>query len=413
MDTSVKEKIVPHYKEEAPEKRDEIHSMEKKQSIVEQIKKHLIRLKDKKKPDLDESYYMASQWQLMGRRFKKHKLAKYSLIILGLFYFGAVFAGFLAPQGLVSYDSKFTNCPPTKIHFIDSRGKFHLTPFVYAIKSERNAETYRKEFIEDKSETYPIRLFTHGAEYKFWGLFKTDIHLFNVNDPGRIFLFGTDSMGRDLFSRILHGSRISLSVGFVGVFISLILGIIIGGISGYFGGILDNVIQRIIEILRSFPTIPLWMALSAAIPPQIPVVQMYFYITIILSFLGWTTLARVVRSKFMSMREEDYIMAARVAGVSTPRIIATHMVPGFLSYIIINMTLAIPQMIIAETSLSFLGLGIRSPATSWGVLLQEAQQIQNVALYPWLLIPLLFVVVTVLSFNFLGDGLRDAADPYK
>jgi len=404
MDTRLEEKVIAGEEKAEPEKN---------LSKIKQIKKRLSKSMDAKKPDLDESYYMASQWQLMGRRFKKHKLAKYSLIVLGLFYFGALFAGFLAPQGLVSYDAKFTNCPPTKIHFIDDQGKFHLTPFVYAIKSERDPETYRKGFIEDKSKIYPIRFFSRSVEYKFWGLIKTDIHLFNVEDPGKIFLFGTDSMGRDLYSRILHGSRISLSVGFVGVFISLILGIIIGGISGYFGGLTDTVIQRIIEILRSFPTIPLWMALSAAIPPEIPVVHMYFYITIILSFLGWTTLARVVRSKFMSMKEEDYIMAARVAGCSTTRIIASHMVPGFMSYIIINMTLAIPQMIIAETSLSFLGLGIRSPATSWGVLLQEAQQIQNVALYPWLLIPLLFVVVTVLSFNFLGDGLRDAADPYK
>ena len=197
------------------------------------------------------------------------------------------------------------------------------------------------------------------------------------------------------------------------MFISLVLGILIGGISGYFGGTIDNLIQRLTEVLRSFPTIPLWMALSAAIPPKIPVVQVYLYITIILSFIGWTSLARKVRSKFMALREEDYVMAAVVAGVSDARIIAAHLVPGFMSYIIVDMTLAIPNMIIAETSLSFFGLGIRSPATSWGVLLQEAQQIQNVALYPWLLIPLLFVVVTVPAFNFLRDGLRDAADPYK
>jgi peptide/nickel transport system permease protein len=209
------------------------------------------------------------------------------------------------------------------------------------------------------------------------------------------------------------GSRISLSIPFVGTFISLVLGVLIGGLSGYFGGVVDNIVQRVIEVLKSFPSIPLWMGLSAAIPPQVPVVQMYFYISVILSFIAWTGLARVVRSKFMSLREEDYVMAASVAGAGTMRIIRTHMVPGFLSYLIVSVTLSLPNMIVAETSLSFLGLGIRSPATSWGVLLQEAQQIQNVVLYPWLLIPLFYVIITVLAFNFLGDGLRDAADPYK
>lgn len=360
-----------------------------------------------------ERYYFASQWQLMGRKFRRHKLARFSLVVLGVLYLGVIFAGFIAPQQLTSYDGKYTNCPPTRLHFIDADGRFHLRPFVYQIAMERDFETMQRVYTEDTSTRFPLKLFHKGLEYRFWGLFPTDIHLFGVDEPGRIFLFGTDSMGRDLFSRIVIGSRISLTIGFVGTIISLFLGVIIGGVSGYFGGVVDTIIQRLIEVVKSFPAIPLWMGLSAAIPPEISVVRVYFYISIILSFIGWTGLARVVRSKFIAMREEDYVMAASIAGCSTFRIIRTHLVPGFLSYLIVNVTLALPNMIIAETSLSFIGLGIRSPATSWGVLLQEAQEIHNVVLYPWLLIPLLFVIVTVLAFNFLGDGLRDAADPYK
>lgn len=362
---------------------------------------------------VEETYYLASQWQLMARKFGRHKLAQISIVVLGLMYVGVLFSGFIAPQQLTSYDGRYTNAPPTKIHFFDEEGRFHLRPFVYGIAMERDFERMRRVYVEDTSQRYPIRFFHRGLEYEFWGLFDANVHLFGVDEPGRIFLFGTDSMGRDLFSRIVIGSRISLTIPFVSTSIALVLGVIIGGLSGYFGGVTDTLVQRLIEVLRSFPAIPLWMGLSAAIPPQIPVVQMYFYISIILSFIAWTGLARVVRSKFMSLREEDYVMAAHVAGCGTARIIRTHLVPGFLSYIIVNVTLSLPNLIIAETALSFIGLGIRSPATSWGVLLQEAQQIQNVALYPWLLIPLFFVIVTVLAFNFLGDGLRDAADPYK
>ena len=376
----------------------------------------------KKTKELDDSYYLASQWKLMGQKFKKHKLARFSLVVLAIMYFVVIFAEFFAIQGLTSYDKSYTNAPPTKIHWIDANGKFHIQPFVYDVIKKKDKETYRKYYVENTEKVYPIYFFTTGEEYKMWGFIPGKIHLFGAKiknnetgqwEKGPLFILGTDKLGRDIFSRIIHGGRVSLSIGFAGVLISLILGIIIGGISGYFGGWVDNAIQRFIEILRSFPSIPLWMALSAAIPPNIPPLKVYFFITIILSFLGWTSLARKVRSKFISLREEDYIMAARIAGCTDGRVIRTHMVPGFLSYLIVDVSLSIPNMILSETSLSFLGLGIRSPITSWGVLLQEAQSIQNVALYPWLLTPVIAVIITVLAFNFLGDGLRDAADPYK
>lgn len=359
-----------------------------------------------------DAYYAASQWQLMWRKLKKHRLAQLSLAILGVLYLQALFGQFVAPQGLTSYSSKYKDCPPTQIHLYTTEGTF-IGPFVYGVTSERDPETLRKIFAEDTEAVYPIRFFVEGESYRFLGLFETNIHFIGVDEPGALFLFGTDSMGRDIFSRIVLGSRVSLTIPLAGVSLSFLLGLLIGSISGYFGGVIDSVIQRLIEIIRSFPTLPLWMALSAAIPARIPVVQMYLMITIILSMISWTGLARVVRSKFISLREEDFVMAARIGGVRDKKIITAHLIPSFISYLIVNMTLGIPSMIIGETSMSFLGLGIRSPATSWGVLLQEAQQIQNVALYTWRLIPLIYVIVAVLAFNFLGDGLRDAADPYK
>jgi peptide/nickel transport system permease protein len=361
----------------------------------------------------EDAHYAASHWRLMARKLMKHKLARVSLYVLAFLYTLALFGNFIAPQGLDSYDSDNINSRPSKIHFVDSEGRFHWTPFVYGLKAERDKVTLRKKFVEDPTRQYPIRLFVKGTEYKFLGSIPGNLHLYGVEDPGRFFLFGTDAMGRDEFSRIVLGSQVSLTIPLVGVGISFVLGLLIGGISGYFGGMVDNIIQRLIEIIRSFPTLPLWMALSAAIPPKVPIVQMFLYITIILAFIEWTGLARVVRSKFMALKNEDYIMSARISGVSSARIIGVHLVPGFLSYLVVTMTLSIPGMIIGETAMSFLGLGIRSPAASWGVLLQEAQQMESVALYPWKLIPLAFVVVTVLAFNFLGDGLRDAADPYK
>ncbi|TVX96465.1 ABC transporter permease [Cohnella terricola] len=355
----------------------------------------------------------SSQWKLIYMKFKRHKLARISLIVLGVLYFVALFAQFIAPYSLQSYDSKYVNAPPMTLRFVDADGKFHLRPFVYELKSARDPDTMRKIFVSDTEKRYALKWFVQGEEYKFLGMFKTKLHLFGVEQPGRLFMFGTDAMGRDMFSRIVLGSQISLSIPLVGVGISFVLGLIIGGISGYFGGWLDSIIQRIIEIIRSFPTLPLWMALSAAIPPRVPVVTMYLYIVIIFALIGWTDLARVVRGKFISLKNEDYVVAAKIAGVGNTKIIVKHLLPGFMSYLVVATTLAIPNMILSETAMSFLGLGIRSPATSWGVLLQEAQKVENVALYPWKLIPLGIVVLTVLAYNFLGDGLRDAADPYK
>jgi peptide/nickel transport system permease protein len=355
----------------------------------------------------------SSQWRLMYLRFKKHKLARISLVVLAVLYSIALIAQFIAPYGLQSYDSKYVNAPPMTFRFIDAVGKFHIKPFVYELNSSRDPETMRKTFLSNKEKRYSLQFFIQGEKYMFLGLIPTTTHLFGVEQPGRIFLLGTDGMGRDLFSRIILGSQISLSIPLVGVGISSILGLIIGGISGYFGGWLDSIIQRLIEIIRSFPTLPLWMALSAAIPPRIPVVTMYLYIVILFALIGWTDLARVVRGKFISLKNEDYVVAAKIFGVGNIKIIVKHLLPGFISYLVVATTLAIPGMILSETAMSFLGLGIRSPATSWGVLLQEAQNIENVAMSPWKLFPLGIVIITVLTYNFLGDGLRDAADPYK
>jgi peptide/nickel transport system permease protein len=277
--------------------------------------------------------------------------------------------------------------------------------------SELDAATFRTTYKVDTSQKYPIYFFTKGDPYKMWGLFESDIHLFGVEE-GTVFLFGTDKMGRDVLSRTIYGGRISLSVGLLGIAISFFIGIVVGGISGYFGGVVDLVIQRIIEFIRSIPTLPLWMALSVALPPTWTVVQIYFGIVVILSLVGWTGLARVVRGKFMSLREEEYIMAAKLNGSNESRIIFKHMLPSFTSHIIASLTLSVPGMILGETALSFIGLGLQTPAISWGVLLKDAQRILVLADSPWLLVPGLFVVVAILCFNFVGDGLRDAADPY-
>jgi peptide/nickel transport system permease protein len=359
----------------------------------------------------EEKLYVASQWQLMWRKFKKHRLAIAGGTILAIFFIIALFCEFFSPYDIYKR-TKYLYCPPQRIHFFNEEG-FHLRPFVYRLETRFDVETFRRTYVENKTEKYSIYFLVHGDKYKLWNLFKTDIHLFGVKEPGVIFIFGTNDLGRDLFSRNIYAARISLSIGLVGVAFAFILGCILGGVSGYYGGAADMVIQRVIEFLICIPTIPLWMALSAALPADWPPIKTYFGITIILSIIGWCGLARVVRGKLISSREEGFTMAAKIAGASDGRIITRHLLPSFLSYLIVNLTLTIPNMILGETALSFLGLGLRSPVVSWGVLLKEAQNIRTVAMHPWLLIPGLFIIVTVLVFNFLGDGLRDAADPYK
>lgn len=363
--------------------------------------------------DQAEQYFLASQWRLMARKFRRHKLALFASSVLALFYLTAIFAGFLAPYDANHRFRDFIHVSPQGFKFVDADGRFHLRPFVYGMKSTLNRETYRREVVADTSKRYPIRLFARGDKYKFWGIVDTRVHLFGVDDPGVLFLFGTDALGRDLFSRNIHGARVSLSIGLVGVILSFFLGTILGGISGYFGGAADMIIQRIIEFLLSIPTIPLWMALAASLPREWSVIQVYFFITLILAIRGWCGLARVVRGKLLELREADFVMAARISGTGDTGIIAKHLLPSFLSYLIVHLTLSVPFMILGETALSFLGLGLRPPAVSWGTLLQDAQNISAVALFPWLLIPALFVIISVLAFNALGDGLRDAADPYK
>ncbi len=357
-----------------------------------------------------QALYTASQWQLIGRRFRRHRMAQIAMIMLAVLYVIAAFAEFLAPYEPKRDFKGFVYAPPVQLHLYDDEGFAGL--YVYGLKGGRD-ETYRRIFEEVKEEVYPVGFFAHGDPYKLWGLFEADLHLFGVSDEGQIFLLGTDRLGRDLFSRIIYGTRISLTIGLVGVFLSFVLGLIIGGISGYFGGMVDEFIQRMIDLLVSIPQLPLWMALAAAVPRDWNSIQTYFAITIVLSIVGWAGLARTVRGRLLSLREEDFTIAARVSGVSEWRIITKHLLPLFTSYIVVAITLAVPGMIIGETSLSFIGLGIQPPAVSWGTLLQDSQMIANVALHPWLLIPALFVIVTVLMFNFLGDGLRDAADPYS
>jgi peptide/nickel transport system permease protein len=360
----------------------------------------------------DERIYAASQWQLMWWRLRKHRLAMCSGLVLLLFYAVVVGADFMATSNPRESNAQLGLMKPQPVRWFDG---WKFSPHVYAIKGKRDPRTFKRVYQVDPSQKLPVRFFVRGFEYEFLGLFSTDLHLLGVEGAraeDTLFILGTDLQGRDLWSRLMYATRISMTIGLVSVALSLFLGLLLGGVSGFYGGWLDTLIQRIIEILRSIPTIPLWMGLAAAVPKDWSVTKMYFAITIIISLIGWTELARVVRGRFLSLREEDFVTAAELAGASRLRIIFRHMVPSFMSHIIAATTLALPAIIIAETSLSFLGLGMRPPAISWGVLLQAAQQVQAVALTPWLLLPAIPVVVAVLAFNFLGDGLRDAADPY-
>jgi peptide/nickel transport system permease protein len=365
----------------------------------------------KKREISGESYYVATQWQLIVRKFKKHRLAMAGFCILVVLYFTAIFCEFFAPWDMAKRDTNFILAPPSKMHLFD-RGKF-VGPFVYGLTFKEDPRTWQKIYVENKDEIHRLGLFVKGDPYKLLGFIKADRHFFGARDQAPYFVFGTDQSGRDLFSRVMSGLRVSLTVGLVGVFFTFMLGCVFGGIAGYYGGVPDLVISRLVEFLQSMPSIPLWMALAAALPKEWSTMHIYFMITIILSVMGWTGLARIVRGKLLQMRDEDYVTAARLSGAKDSYLIRRHLLPGFMSYLIVNITLAVPQMILGETSLSFLGIGLRPPVVSLGVLLKDAQNINAIALSPWFMIPGAFIIVIVLAFNFLGDGLRDAADPYK
>lgn len=355
---------------------------------------------------------VASQWQLTWWRFRRHYLAMGAAVVIILFYIVVIFADSLAYSDPDASQASRALVPPQPIHLFDNG---RLRPYVVPVIGKRDPNTFQLIYYSEPSKKLPLRLFAPGYKYKLFGIIPTDIHLIGVQGASAedsIFLLGTDVQGRDIFSRLMIATRTSLSIGLVGVALSLLLGVTLGALSGYLGGVVDIVIQRIIEIIRSIPTIPLWMGLAAAMPAAWSITQVYFAITIIISLLAWTQLARVVRGRFLSLREEDFVTAAELIGCSRMRIIFVHMVPSFLSHIIAATTLTLPAMVISETSLSFLGLGLRPPAISWGVMLQNAQNVQTVALSPWQLIPAIPVIVAVLAFNFVGDGLRDAADPY-
>jgi len=360
----------------------------------------------------DDGLATAGQLRLTWLRFKRHKLAFVSLFIVMMFYMVAIFADFLAINDPHAIDARRGYLPPQAVQLFDGNG---FNPHVSGMIGKRDLKTFKQVFVPDPKKQLPVTLFAHGYAYGLFGLFETDIHLLGLatSDPlDGIYLLGTDALGRDLFSRIIVATRISLSIGLASVSLSLVLGILLGGVSGLYGGVVDLLLQRVIEIIRSIPTIPLWMGIAAALPNTWSVVQVYFAITVIISLIGWTELARVVRGRFLALREEDFVIAAELIGASQLRIMLRHMLPSFTSHVIAAVSLALPAMIISETSLSFLGLGLRPPAISWGILLQDAQNVQVLAGAPWLLLAAVPVVTVILAFNFLGDGLRDAADPY-
>ena len=358
----------------------------------------------------------ASQWRLMWWQFRRHRLAMASAVVLGLIGLIAIFCEFLAPFAPTAFTPRYTYAPPQTLHFFDrdERGGLIWRPHVNGYKVTIDPVALRRTFVIDETQSYPVGLFVTSEPYEMWGLFKLETKLIGpLNKADPMYLLGADRLGRDMLSRTIYGTRISMSIGLIGVALSLLLGIVLGGISGYYGGWVDNAIQRVIEFILSLPTTPLWLGLAAAMPQNWPPLAVYFCITIILSLIGWTSLARVVRGRFLALRTEDFVTAARLDGARERRIIFRHMAPSFVSHIIAEVSLAIPGMILAETALSFLGLGLQPPMVSWGVLLQEAQNIRSIATAPWLFIPGVAVVIAVLSLNFVGDGLRDAADPYS
>ena len=364
------------------------------------------------KKKTEEEYKVLSITQLMWRKFIRNRIAVVAGIILLIFYFTILFADFFAPYSITKQHFNYLYTPPQRLHFIDSEGRFYLRHFVYRVEGKRDLRTFRFVYTENKSIKDYISFFVHGDKYRWFGFYESDLHFFGVKE-GEIFLFGTDKRGRCMVSRIIFGGRVSLTIGLVGVAIIVFLGSVIGTISGYYGGKIDNAIQRVIEVIRSFPQLPLWIALSAALPPDWPSTYVYFGIVVILSLIGWTSLAREVRGKVLSLRSTDYVAAAEASGADLKRVIFKHMVPNVASHIMVIATLSIPGMILGESALSFLGLGIKPPMTSWGLLLAEAQKIQILRLYPWMLIPGLFIFVSVLCFNFVGDALRDVIDPFS